>query len=72
MWNAVARQGGMTWRGRAGGTEGGAKLVKWNGRAGMEQMPRDGTRRSMTERYGAEERQSGNEKGAKGREGQKR
>ena len=69
---AVARQGGMRWRGWAGGAEGRAKLANLSGRAGMEQMPRDGTRRTMTERYGAEERPCGDEKGAKGREGQKR
>ena len=58
MGHGEARRGGMRWRGRAGETEGGANRVKWNGRAGMEQKARDGTRRSMTERNGAEKKQS--------------
>ena len=69
MGHGEARRGGMWWRGRAGETEGEAKRVKWNGRAGMEQKARDGTRRSMTERNGAEERQSGNGRGSEGAEG---
>lgn len=39
-------------------TEGAAMRVKWNGRAGVEQKARDGTRRSMTERNGAEKKLS--------------
>ena len=69
MGHGEARRGGMRWRGRAGETEVGAKRVKWNGRAGMEQKARDGTRRSMTERNGAEERQSGNGREREGAEG---
>ena len=44
--------------GQATETEGAAMRVKWNGRAGVEQKARDGTRRSMTERNGAEKKLS--------------
>ena len=50
-------------------TEGAAMRVKWNGRAGVEQKARDGTRRSMTERNGAEKKQSCHGGGSEGAEG---
>ena len=69
MGHGEARRGGMRWMGMAGETEVAAERVKWNGRAGVEQMARDGTRRGMTERNGAEERQSGNGREREGAEG---
>ena len=63
MGRAGARRGEMRRRGSERETEGGANRGKWNGRAEMEQKVKAGTRRSMTERNGAEERHSGDGSG---------
>ena len=45
----------MRWMGMAGETEVAAERVKSNRSAGVEQMARDGIRRCVSERNGAEE-----------------
>jgi hypothetical protein len=69
MGHGEARHCGMRWMGMAGETEVAAERVKSNRSAGVEQMARDGIRRCVSERNGAEEMESGNRKEREGAEG---